>query len=435
MIGSTVKLGFDGTAVTRGFAKVSAGFNTLGKGMAAVGRTMLAPFVKLMALLAPIMGVAGMGKGLKGVIDMGGELSDMAAKVGGTVKQMVMLKEIFRRTGIEGDKVGTVLQRMGRRTLIGVQKETGEYADALNVLGLRNKELLDLSLPQRFVKIGQAMNELGDESLQADVAMKLFGDDGFKLVNTFKDFANVMRISRQSVGELGSNMDQMADRFDKISDALGSIGLKSDQFFAGMASEILPSLEKMADLLNQLDLTSLGESFGSFIKTVQASFENGVFGELVWDSLKLAGSKFAAFIASALEYAILKMLSAFGKTDIGKKIKSDSERKKKLQAFGYGVLNAGGGGLYGRVGVPSEGAPSTWDNAFMSGTTPDFSELMSKNSAAFNVPSQTAAFSRYQRIAELEARQEWWRKTGMSNERIAEATEAILRKPDPQPGF
>ena len=422
MIGSTVKLGFDGTAVQRGFGKVATGFKALGRTVANIGRTMLAPFAKLMAVLAPIMGAAGMARGIKDIVAYGSAVSDLATRTGLAADQIVVLQELFRRTGLRADNVATVLQRMGRRTFVGLSKGTGEYADALRVLGLTQEDLAGLNLADMFELIAGRMSKLTNEGRRANVAMALFGDDGFKLVNTFKNAPAAFDMARKSVGKLGSNLNLMADNFDHISDALGAIGMKFRQFFAGLATEMLPVLNKMADTINELDLSDLGQQAGKFLEMIHGAFAQGRFGELIWESFKYAAAKLGEFLASVMEYAMNKALAALAKTELGKKLgmgKGANEHRFVTLPNGNKVIQAN----YRTYADTPE------NRASILGQGMSFSDVMSNNKGMFGSTEAAASLRTLSKTLEANTRQEaWLEKIGWSNEQIASAMKDMKRK-------
>lgn len=308
-IGTTVKVGYDGTAVQRGLARIKMGFKALGRSVAMAGKAMLAPFVKLMAVLAPVIGVVGIGKGIKDIIDYGGAVSDMANRLGVAAKDIVLIEEVFRRTGVSTADVATTLQRMGKNIAYGLTLPTSEAGKAMEAMGISAETLKDLNMAQQFERVGLGISRLKTASEQARWGMAIFGREGAKLVNTFKT-TDAFDVARKSVGQLGDTMDSLANRFDHISDAFGAIKTKIRQFFSGVALEMLPTLDRIATLINGIDLTGKGKGLGRFIELISASFREGNLGKLIWESFKFALVRMGEMLVGILDYAAEKFTNA-----------------------------------------------------------------------------------------------------------------------------
>lgn len=328
MIGETVKLGFNATAVHRGFAKVGAGFQALAGKMKMAGRAMLAPFTKLMAVLAPLLTVGAFARGIKDIVDYGGAVSDLAARLGIAADQVVYLQEVFRRTGLDQDRMADTLQIMGRNVYEALAYGTATYTRALADLSLEGKDLAGLNLAGQFELIASRIAALTNENQRASVSSTLFGRQGRALVNTFKSWNEVSETSRQSVGRLGDNMNDLAGRLDYVSDAMGAVVGKFRQFFAGLVKPMLPYLNEMADAMNALDLSGAGERLGQLGAKIADIFKSGQIGSAIWESLKWAGQRFIELLATAAIFFAEQLNEAISKTDLGKKmgIKSVTEQ-------------------------------------------------------------------------------------------------------------
>ena len=325
-IGTNVVVGFNATAVQAGFRKISSGFKSMTRGFANAGRAMLAPFIKLMAVLAPILGAAGMAKGIKDVIDYGGAVSDMANRLAISASDIVVIEEVFRRTGAAGKDVATTLQRMGKNMEAGIELPSSEAGKAMEILGITMENMAGMNLAERFEFVGKKIAGLEDAAVQARVSMAIFGREGGALINTFKT-ADAFDVARKSVGQLGETMNGMANKFDHISDAFGAVGLKLRQFFAGVASAILPTLTQLADFINGVDLTSFGKSLGNAFRVAIGAFENDRLGELILESLKYAAAKFGELMMTIADMVGQRLSDAVARSPLGKKLKLEESSR------------------------------------------------------------------------------------------------------------
>lgn len=311
-IGTTIQVGFNSSAVQAGFKKIGAGFKGMTRGFANAGRAMLAPFVKLMAVMAPIIGAAGMARGIKDILDYGGAVSDLANRLGISAAEIVVLEEAFRQTGVEAKDVATTLQRMGKNIETGLELPTSEAGKALAAMGLTIEVLQGMNLAQKFEAIGKKIGEVKDAGTQARLSMALFGREGASLVNTFKT-GGIFDDARKNVGGLGEKMNEMANSFDYISDSIAGIGLKMRQFFAGVTAEILPTLNKLADFINGVDLTGFGEKLGSAMETLFATARNGSLGDLLWEGFKFALQRSGEVLFAIMDEAAERLADAIEK--------------------------------------------------------------------------------------------------------------------------
>lgn len=418
MIGTTVKLSFDGSAVAKGFATVGAGFKALGAKMATVGRAMLAPFAKLMALLAPILTVGAFSKGLKDALDFGGAISDLSARTGIAAGEIVVLQEALRRAGMESSDVATTLQRMGRNVIDGLAGSSRQAAEALEMLGLDAFDLDGKNLAETFEIIGSRVAGLDSEFARASATAAIFGREGFKLVNLFKtsDFLNV---ARQSVGGLADTMNRSANAFDHVSDALGALGTKWRQFFSAVAETAIGPLTEVADKINSLDLTEAGQKVGEFAKTVRDMFSAGTLGSAIWESLKFAGARLIELLTAGMKYAAEVLNEAVSKTDLGKKLGVKSVTESTRTYSGEGQITRGG-----PMGIQFSPKYTEGPGREVKAFSDFYSEIKG------TLGSQDAAdkISAMRERAEMQRRIEWLQKSSVNDNAIKDLLRSIDRR-------
>jgi hypothetical protein len=101
--------------------------------------------------------------------------------------------------------------------------------------------------------------------------MELFGRSGANLNVVFTDPAALSAASTQ-LGGLADLLPGMAAEADFVGDAFGSLGDKTTQLGAGIASELMPNLVKISEWINEADFTALGQSIGEDIQTMAEYF-------------------------------------------------------------------------------------------------------------------------------------------------------------------
>jgi hypothetical protein len=219
MIGTTFKLGFDGSSVSRGLGRLSGsmmrGFGRIGKGaMERVGH-------RVTDLMGRI--VMAVPAALKETADWASGLTDMATATGMSVSELVILEEKFRLAGVSAKESGAVVSRFALN-LKTAATEGGAAAEALRALGFDGQFIKGKSIGEAFDIIAKQLAILGPnlenvEGIMAD----LFGAKlGYQQLKLFKDFAAVTAQAENNVGKLAEAMGSgQAAALDTWSDAMG----------------------------------------------------------------------------------------------------------------------------------------------------------------------------------------------------------------------
>jgi hypothetical protein len=217
------------------------------------------------AARAALSGFTGVLNQMRGTLDLGGKLSDLAASTGVAAGEMLVLQRAFQDNGLGADEAGTMINRM-QRAIIEAGQGSATYARAFESLGLSISSLRDLTPEQQLRAIGQAIASIKDPAESTAASMQIFGRAGGRLQTFFENFDGAVGQARTSVGSLADVMNGNADRFDFISDAIAGASQKISQFFAGFLSETIDTAPFEA--LNRLDLTGLGQTFGDITNQI-----------------------------------------------------------------------------------------------------------------------------------------------------------------------
>jgi hypothetical protein len=237
-----------------------AGISLAAKGMGVAIKSAFAP---LIAVGAALGGIALVTNGIKGVADLGGALDDLSAKTGDSAGELLVLQTAFDLAGAGADNVAKALTGLNSK----LDAPTPKILKALSDLNIRFEDLQNLSMDDKFKAISSAIGELSDKNKQAAISSTLFGRNlGQALLPLFSN-KNALSEAANIVGGLAGTMDKNAEKLAKFSDVLGTLKLKSQQFFGAFLGENIDTLDKFADKLLNLDLTEFGENFGKSIKT------------------------------------------------------------------------------------------------------------------------------------------------------------------------
>lgn len=268
-----VQLGVSGLGgVQAAFARVQGMAGSLATGLKSMA-------LSAGALLGAGASVAGVATGLKEALDMGGRISDVAARTGIAAKSLTVLEQAFSDSGVAAESVGKSVAKMQDNLVSATRGDAGP-ARAFETLKLDARELLALEPDQQFAAIGKAIAGLDDPARRTAAAMDIFGKSGTELLALFRD-ATVFDVAAQRVSGLAEVMGRRAAIFDSLSDSLGSLKVKVMGLFAGMADSIVPELSRLADWINAIDLTSVGQKIGGFVSLVIQEWEARRFGDLI----------------------------------------------------------------------------------------------------------------------------------------------------------
>jgi len=228
------------------------------------------------AARAALSGFTGVLNQMRGTLDLGGKLSDLAASTGVAAGEMLVLQRAFQDNGLGADEAGTMINRM-QRAIIEAGQGSATYARAFESLGLSMSSLRDMTPEQQLRTIGQAIASIKDPAEATAASMQIFGRAGGRLQAFFENFDGAVGSARTAVGSLADVMDGNAASFDFISDAIAGASQKLSQFFAGFLSQTIDT--EPFEALNRLDLTGLGQSVGDIVNQIGdmvGAFRNAV---------------------------------------------------------------------------------------------------------------------------------------------------------------
>lgn len=219
-IGTTVRLGFDASAVKKGFSLLPRMFSGAMKGLKWAG---VGAAAKVGAGVTDLLGKAIMAvpNGIKDMMDYAGTLNDISNQTKIAVKDLMVLEEAMRLSGAEGDTARMI--STFAKNLRSAMTEEGGPNTALRKLGFSPDEFKGLKVDDAFRKIGMAAKDFqGDVGELEDIMSDLFGARmGYKLIRFFSDFEGNMKQASNNVGEWGDQMQERAQGIDDIGDAMG----------------------------------------------------------------------------------------------------------------------------------------------------------------------------------------------------------------------
>lgn len=256
-------------------SKIGQSLKNAGASLGGLGKQALRSGAALGAMAAAIGG-AVMAKGLKMAADLGGRLSDIAARTGIAAGQLLLLERAFVDNGIAVEKIGPIINKM-QKAIVDATEKGGAMADTFADLGLNLDDLRAMSPEDQFAAIQKAISGISDPAKRAAMAMQLFGKSGGALLTLFAD-TGAFKNAGKFVGSQAEIMNRSAGVFDAISDKLGRIPDKLQGFFVGFLEPISGALDGILTKFESFDFAAsglkLGESFMRAIEMVRGALDS-----------------------------------------------------------------------------------------------------------------------------------------------------------------
>lgn len=217
------------------------------------GRTLAASMATATAAIT-----AAVTKGIQSI----DHLAKTSDKLGIPIEKLQQLQAAAGLTGVATTQLETGLQRMTRRVAEAAQG-TGEAVKALQELNLDARELATLSPDQIFLRVGEAMRNVGTQGDRVRLAMKLFDSEGVGLVNTLKLTQEQLDAIGDDMDKLGTTIDRnMAAKVERAKDQFSRLGLALTGVInqltihlapiAGVVAEKIIEWSKATGIVNQL---------------------------------------------------------------------------------------------------------------------------------------------------------------------------------------
>lgn len=441
MIGSVVTLGFNASAVTRGFAKVASGFKSLSTKMASVGRVMLAPFAKLMAIAAPLIGVGAGFTLIKEASKQAGDLEmlesafeTLLGSADAAAKRMEELVKFSTVTPYEPDEVIRASKLL--QTLGGNVMATGDglklVGDAATVAGEPLEEVA-LHMGRIFGAItsgtsaGESINRMQELGLMSgDVKRKFEALAAAQKKGTTASLSEAQAITLLlSVFQKASGaMERQSGKFlGRLSTLRGNWKLLLAEFGEGLNKGFGVVIDDLNRRLPQLMemFQSMGQKAGEIVAGINEAFKAGKIGELLSESFKYAGAALMEIMAAAAMYFGQQLNEAIAKTSVGQALGVKSIEQAQLGATIKEVF----------------GVPVVVPKWLEGGKLKGFGEIMGETSGKLSGDSG-ANIQAILSLADLERRKAWAQQTNSPPQVLKDIENLIKQinqkvKPSPTP--
>lgn len=273
MIGTTLKLGFDGTAVSRGLGRVSRGLGAFGKQFA------IGAMQRVGHRMTDLMGrlVMAVPQALKETADWASNMTDMATQTGVSVEKLVLLEEKLRLAGASARDTSRIISTLAA-SLQEARDTGGAPYEALQRLGFTGFDFKDMPIDQAFDEIGRRVASVGGDIDGLEKSMEdLFGARiGFGLLRFYKDMEVNTDRAKKNVADFARSMERVAPRLDTFADSLG----RWENFKRGLSSIAMDEMFRLTggegfanNLFDRLNPEKLRPKISEFFNLVGRNLE------------------------------------------------------------------------------------------------------------------------------------------------------------------
>jgi len=211
---------------------------------------------------AATVATAAISAGVKKAFDLGGRLSDVAAQIGDTAGAAQLLETAF------------------------AQNDKGSV-DA-------------------FQSIARAINAIENPTERAARAMQIFGRSGGELMALFSN-PEAINTAAQNLGGQAQLLTENANKFDRASDILASMGAKLQGLWVGVGSEIIDQVLLALEKIDKIDFSDIGVRLGNslnkafaFFHALFTEFTTSEIFSLIGDQLTLSFKQAVNFLNQAI---------------------------------------------------------------------------------------------------------------------------------------
>lgn len=291
-IDTTVKVGFDGSAVKGGLKNIGGMFGKFSKevGIGAarkVGEIGTDTLGKALSFFAETPAM---------FMDYAGDLKDLSTLTDVSVNKLQILQEAFKLSGVEsidaGKSIGLLAKAIYEAKTQAKSGEGGDMVDLFDLLKIGIGELSRMKPDEQIERIFSAMRDANmPMGQQFDIMQKLFGKGGIRMLQAFRDnFAGTMKQAKSNLGSFGKMTNEEVAGLEALGDEAGRLPIVKMQLFRNLLNGVFGSAagSSAADQLKKIFDNIMAnddkmQAFGAiFRNTFEYIGQNG-FGQLFKD--------------------------------------------------------------------------------------------------------------------------------------------------------
>jgi hypothetical protein len=286
-IDTTVKVGFDGSAVKGGLKNIGGMFGKFSKevGIGAARKVGEIGTDILGSLVQQFAAVPGM------FMNYTGDLVDLSNATGESIEKLQLLQRAFGIAGVESIDTSKTIYTL-HKAIADARDEAasgtkGPILEVFDKLGIAVSDIMNLKPVEQIEAIFNALNDPVTAPYIEQILQTLFGRSGVRLIQAFRDdFAGTMKRAGEDLGEMGKMTIEQAKGFEHLGDVIGMMDLVKMKLFRNLLVGIFGAdigetaavqLQKIFD-----EIGKAGESLEKFGKSVKELFTH--YGDIGFEA-------------------------------------------------------------------------------------------------------------------------------------------------------
>jgi hypothetical protein len=302
-IGTSVKVGFDGSEVKKGFSGIGGMFKSIGKGMAIGAGAMMSKSLLDLGLK--------LATGIDQLADFAGEAQDTALQVGATTSEIIKLDRALALSGAAID-TGRLLSTM-TDNIYDASHGSEDLQKTFGALGLTMADLAGKKTIDQFMMIGKAVATIGENGGETEKALKdIFGGKMYmQLLKLFRN-QDVFEQANKELDSFGKNIEDMQDNLGKTQDQFQRIPYLWKSFNLALARGIDSNgnfWKKLFDGFDQALNEGNFSKLGYMLKSEFAKALEVIAGSGALDTFKNFFRDIGKYIGEGISSALPKLPS------------------------------------------------------------------------------------------------------------------------------
>jgi len=224
------------------------------------------------------VGGAALIRGLKSAADLGGAMSDLAARTGIAAGDLAVMGRAFEDNGVSADKIGGIINKL-QKTITDFGTGSATATKPFERLGISFDQIAKLNPAAQFQLIQSKVAALESPTDRAAVAMQLFGKSGGELLTLFAD-GQAFTGASKFLGTQAEILDRSSGIFDAISDKLARVPDKLQGFFVGFLEPIAGSVDSILTKFDNYDFAAIGQRISNGLVNLDMEKVTNIFVSL-----------------------------------------------------------------------------------------------------------------------------------------------------------
>jgi hypothetical protein len=205
---------------------------------------------------AAVVGVAAMG--MWSAMSKTKEMTNLATQSGITLVELMALEKAFTKAGASSEAVPATMQKLAS-ALGELSDPASKASQAFAMIGLNADSFKGKTQYEAYKMVSSGIEGLTSSTDKLIAKRALLGR-GAPIIA-----GSAITAAEQTVSPSAQLMQDFAPTFAIFQAQVGKLAVSFTPLFAGMASEVVPTLMSIIDKLEKLDLTKIGQDLGKSI--------------------------------------------------------------------------------------------------------------------------------------------------------------------------